>query len=81
MRKLENNIITKNKDIFKIWRLIGIGGVQGYSFKIFNPYVIGAKRNSQHLKKFIDFGFLNHVHNLSISLILTIGRNVTYAVI
>ena len=72
-------MFLKNKEIFKIMRLIG--GVQGYSFKIFNPYVIGAKRNSQHLKKFIDFGFLNHVHNLSISLILTIGRNVTYAVI
>ena len=69
----------KNKEIFIIMRLIG--GVKGYSFKIFNPYVIRARRNSQHLKKFTNFSFLGHVHNLSISLILTIGRNVTYPVI
>ena len=40
--------LSKNKDIFKIMRLIG--GVQGYFFKIFNPYdSIRAMRNSQHL--------------------------------
>ena len=35
----------KTKEISKIMRLIG--GVQGYSSKIFNPYVIIARRNSQ----------------------------------
>ena len=69
----------KNKEIFIIMRLIG--GVKGYSSKIFNPYVIIARRNSQHLKKFVNFGFLGLVHNLSISLILTIRKTVTYAVI
>ena len=43
-----------------------IGGVQGYSFKIFNPYVIGARSNSQSLLKFINFGFLGLVHNLNL---------------
>ena len=62
-----------------------IGGVQGYSFKIFNPYVIRARSNSQILQKFINFGLLGLDHNLSISLILTISYEidieVTYPVI
>ena len=62
-----------------------IGGVQGYSLKIFNPYVLRARSNSQPHLKFINFGFLGLVHNLSISLILTkhdkIGIKVTYPVI
>ena len=48
-----------------------IGGVQGYSLTIFNPYVLRARNNSQPHLKFINFGFLGLVHNLSISLILT----------
>ena len=47
-----------------------IAGVLGSFFKIFNPYALRAGSNSQYLIKFINFGFLGLVHNLSISLIL-----------
>ena len=69
----------KDKEIFKVMRLIG--GVQGYSSKIFNPYVIIARRNSQHLKKLISFVFLDLVHNLSISLILKLSYKISIKVL
>ena len=44
-----------NKGLFIIMRWIG--GVQGYFFSIFNPYVLRARSNSHFLLKFINFGF------------------------
>ena len=56
---------VKNKGIFIAMRWNG--GVQGYSIEKFNPYVLGARSNSQPLLKFINFGFLGLDHNLSIT--------------
>ena len=67
-------VILKNKGIFIAMRWNG--GVQGYSIEKFNPYVLGARSNSQPLLKFINFGFLGLDHNFSISLILTISYEI-----